>query len=78
MRTYHPESWSYQAREMCDRQIASINTGWQTIIGASEFFSSSYRHFMITTRAAKRFGRAVRMGNVHENITLYNKHYPEV
>ena len=77
MRTYHPESWSYQAREMANNQIESINAGWQTIAGTIEFFNKSYRHSMIRHRAAKYFGRKVREGKVHENLEEYYKHFPE-
>lgn len=67
MRTYHCKSWSTQAREMCDRQIILINAGWQTIDGAKEFFSISYRPKIIHYRAAKRFGRMIRANKVHEH-----------
>lgn len=75
MFTYHPKSWSQQAREICDNQIAQINSGWQTINGAVKFFSNSYRAEIIRNRAAKRFGRAVRAGKVHENLKEYYKHF---
>ena len=63
---YHPESWSAQARQMCDEQVRSINIGMSTIADASEFFQTSYRHKIIRSRAAKRFGRLVREGKVYE------------
>jgi hypothetical protein len=77
MRIYHPESWSQQAREMCDRQVRSINSGWSTIKHAVFFFGHSYRNSLITTRAAKRFGRMVRAGKVHENEELFRQHFPD-
>jgi len=64
MRTFRPKSWSEQAREMCDEQIMWIHTGWQTIEDAKKFFSNSYRHPLITNRAAKRFGRLLRKGKI--------------
>lgn len=57
MKTWHPESWSQQAREMARKQIESIKCGYQTIEGAIEFFDRSYRHPLIRYRAAKAFGR---------------------
>ena len=74
MRTYHPKSWSQQAREMCDRQVAQINAGWSTIENATKFFSNSYRHHLIRERAAKRFGRLCRQGKVHEDLDAYRSH----
>ena len=75
--TYHPKSWSQQAREMCNNEIASIECGYNTIEGARRFFSRSYRAPIIRQRAAKRFGRMVRTGKVHENMEEYYKHFPE-
>ena len=77
MKTYHPKSWSQQAREMCDEQIRQINSGWQTIDGAVKFFSQSYRAEIIRNRAAKRFGRMVRAGKVHEDLEVYYHHFYE-
>ena len=77
MRTYHPESWSQQAREMCDKQVRQINSGWQTIDGTVKFFSQSYRAEIIRCRAAKRFGRMVRAGKVHEDLEAYYHRFYE-
>ena len=77
MKTWHPESWSKQARNMSNDIIESINVGYETIEGAISFFSRSYRAPLIRYRAAKRFGRKVREGKVHENLTEYYKHFPE-
>jgi len=77
MYTYQPKSWSQQAREMCDLEVWSVNNGWQTIKGAMRFFSMSYRHPLIRNRAAKRFGRMLRAGKVHNNLTTYYEHFPE-
>lgn len=77
MRTYHPKSWSQQAREMCDKQIKQINSGWQTIDGAVKFFSQSYRAEIIRNRAAKRFGRMVRAGRAHEDLEAYYHNFYE-
>lgn len=76
MRNFHPASWSEQARRMCDNEIISVNAGWGTIEGACDLFSRSYRHPLIRGRAAKRFGRKVRSGKVHENLELYYSHFP--
>ena len=77
MKTWHPESWSQQARNMSNNMIESVNVGYETIEGAIHFFSHSYRAPLIRHRAAKRFGRKVREGKVHENLVEYYKHFPE-
>lgn len=77
MNKYRSESWSYQAREMSRKQINAIERGYQTIAGALKFFSNSYRHPKICERAAKHFGRQVRMGKVHENLKKYYEYFPE-
>ena len=77
MRTWHPQSWSQQARNLSNNVIESVNTGYKTIKEATNFFSHSYRAPLICYRAAKRFGRKVREGKVHENLTEYYKHFPE-
>ena len=63
---YRPKSWSQQAREMADKRIQYVNSGIESINHAIYFFNTSYRHSRIRIRAAKRFGRAVRAGKVHE------------
>ena len=60
MKRYHVRSWSESAREMCDRQIAFIDAGVNTIDSAIHFFHTSYRAKIIRYRAAKRFGRKIR------------------
>jgi hypothetical protein len=77
MYTWHPESWSKQARNMSNNEIWSVNNGWTTIEGAIRFFSNSYRAPIIRQRAAKRFGRYVRAGKVKNNWEEYYKHYPD-
>lgn len=77
MKAYRSKSWSQQAREMCDRQVAQIETGWQTIEDATKFFHSSYRAEIIRHRAAKRFGRLIKAGKVHENLVAYHLHFCE-
>lgn len=67
MRTYRPDSWSAQARAICDYQIEMIKAGYQTIQGALELFSNMCRSPLIRTRAAKRFGRLLKQGKVKEN-----------
>lgn len=76
MRTWKPASWSQQAREMCDKQIEYINGGHAFIEDALHLFSNSYRAPIIRDRAAKRFGRLMRVGKVKENIGAYIKNYP--
>lgn len=73
MRNYHPESWSHQARRMSYNEIISVEQGWSTIQEAINFFSTSYRHPLIRARAAKHFGRMLRVGKVHENLEEYYK-----
>lgn len=59
MKTYHPKSWSQQAREMADKQVRqTLEDGDPTY--SLWFFSHSYRHPLIRRRAAKRFGREMR------------------
>ena len=77
MRNYHPKSWSQQAREMSYQAIKSIEAGWNTIETTKEYFSNSYCHPLIRNRAAKHYGRMIRTGKVHENLTEYYKHFPE-
>lgn len=64
-RSYHPSSWSQQAREMCGKQVMWVENGTKTVQQAIEFFGKSYRHPLITGRAAKRFGRLLRAGKIH-------------
>ena len=61
-RTYHPKSWSQQARNMADDQIWNVEHGYETKEEAKKFFHTSYRHSLIRQRAAKRFGRKMRRG----------------
>lgn len=77
MKAYYPDSWSEQARRLANREVESVEAGWQTIKGAYEFFSRSYRHPLIRGRAAKRFGRLVRAGKVKEDLEEYYRHFPE-
>lgn len=51
-RTYHPKSWSKQARELADRFLS-----WDDLDAAYEGLRNSYRCDMIRLRALKRFGR---------------------
>lgn len=59
-RTYHPASWSEQARKMADIQLYYVLNGDITEDEAVHFFSTSYRHPRIRLRAAKYFGRKMR------------------
>jgi hypothetical protein len=67
MLTWRPKSWSEQARELCDRQIALINAEINSIEYSLAFLGNSYRHPLIRQRAAKRFGRMLREGKVRTN-----------
>ena len=57
MRTYHPDSWSKQARRLSDRIIENVKYGDWTYEEGARFFNTSYRHSLIRGRAAKRYGR---------------------
>ena len=50
MKTWRPESWSRQARNMCNNEIWCVNNGWSTIAGAIHLFSNSYRAPIIRQR----------------------------
>ena len=52
---------------MGDRMIGYVNGGSMCIEQVERFFHNSYRHPRIVMRAAKRFGRAVRQGKVHQS-----------
>lgn len=65
MKSYYPKSWSKQAREMADYQVAAINAGVGSVEFAINFFSNSYRAPIIRYRAAKRFGRLRRAGKIN-------------
>ena len=80
MYTYHPESWSKQARKLSNRALVNVNCGYWCIEQAQRFFVLSYRHRMIRERAAKRFGWALRHGRVHEipsSVTKWKKYKEE-
>lgn len=66
MKTWHPKTWSEQAREKSNHYVGRVNRGELTIAEAVERISNSYRHPLIRNRAAKRFGRLVREGKVCE------------
>lgn len=70
MRRFRPKTWSENAREMADFQIAQIvlTPEYASIEKALDFFSNSYRADIIKRRAAKRFGRWRRYNN-----TVYTK-----
>jgi len=76
MKTYHPKSWSQQAREKGNSvyrawiakneplEVFNMETGeYETIYGeqaAMWQLNNSYRHPLIVNRAAKRVGRLAR------------------
>lgn len=70
---YKPDSWTAQAREMANSQIEAINYCDATIFHATQLFSHSYRHWRIRYRAAKRFGRELRLGHIHETVYARQK-----
>ena len=79
-RTYHPKSWSQQARDMADvifEQVIYFNyihpENWEheditPEQWATEFFQASYRHPLIRSRAAGRYGRMLREYKKKKNI----------
>jgi hypothetical protein len=78
-RTYHPESWSQQARAIADSIFNQViyytyeyperwtdkdtPEKW-----ATEFFQTYYRHPLIRQRAAARYGRLLREYKKKKNI----------
>ena len=66
MKQYRPKSWSESARALSDKAVSNVNGGRWCFEEASRFFCKSYRHPWIVQRAAKRYGRLVRAGKVHE------------
>lgn len=69
MRTYHPRSYSQQARRFAQRYIEVTISNYETngVEAGQEceretvaYFSKSYRHPLITTRAAGIYGRKMR------------------
>lgn len=73
MKSWYPQSWSEQARKMCDKQVAYVNVGMTTIDNAFYLFSISYRAPIIRLRAAKRFARLLKQGKVKENYASAEK-----
>lgn len=71
MRNFHPESWSAQARELGDKAINNVNSGYWSEEQAKRFFNLSYRAPLIRYRAAKRYCRAVRTGKVQESLVAF-------
>lgn len=55
MRTWHPKSWSAQARELADRFLM-----WEDKEDALKSLENSYRHPLIRQRAIKRFIRKIK------------------
>lgn len=58
MRTWHPKSYSQQARELADKFFE-----WEDKKDAFEILQHTYRAPIIAFRAAKRFGRKMREKN---------------
>ena len=63
---YRPDSYSMQARALCDRAIDNVNHGMWCLEQAFRFFNLSYRCARIRFRALRRFNRYVKCGKVHE------------
>lgn len=55
MKTWHPDSWSKQARRLADNFLK-----WDDKEEAKKALFNSYRHPRIVLRACKRFGKKVR------------------
>ena len=71
------KSWSQIAREICDRVTYNVNVGAWSIKQAENFFLNiHYQAPLISERAAKRFGRLVKNGKVHEQDEIANTWYP--
>ena len=76
MRTWHPASYSEQAREMSNNWIEAVNEGYLLIDEVLYKVRVSYRQPLVKERAYRRFLRYVRAGKVKENFELYQQHYP--
>ena len=62
MKSFHPESWSQQARALSD----NLFKYWEPE-KVDNFFKNSYRHPLILRRAAKRYGRLMRQKGNRKN-----------
>ena len=71
--SYHAESYSAQARELCDRAIDNVNSGAWCLEQAFRFFVLSYRCSRIRFRALNRFCRYVKAGKVRESAAAVEK-----
>ena len=75
MRTWHPASYSEQARELCDKWVEGVNEGWLLLDEVLYKVRASYRQPLVKERAWRRFNRLVRAGKVHENFELYTQRH---
>jgi len=66
--SYHAESYSVQARELCNRAIDNVNCGAWCYEQAIRFFNLSYRGTLIRFRALNRFKRYAKAGKIHEHV----------
>jgi hypothetical protein len=73
MRTWHPDSWSKQARNKANKVIAQVAKNEITMEDAEAFFAMSYRHSKIRYRAAKRFGRWKRTATTAYTKAIVNE-----
>ena len=75
-RSWHPTSYSVQARNMCNSWIEGINNGYLLIDEVLYKVRVSYRQPLVKERALRRFTRLVKAGKVHNNLEKYKENYP--
>ena len=71
--SYRPESYSEQARKLCNRAITNVNSGVWCMEQAFRSFCLSWRCPLIRFRALNKFNRYVKAGKVHENFLSVEK-----
>ena len=62
MRTYHPITWSKQARVVGQNLIEQYKEGEYTFNDLVDFCQNSYRHVLVRRRIAKRIARHCKKG----------------
>ena len=70
MRTWHPDSWTVQARELADNFYS-----WDDKDHAFMSLRHSYRHPLIRLRACKRFGKLRRKNNIEISYKITKAYY---
>ena len=74
--TYHPKSWSQQARELSNKIIENINAGeWSVEYGFFWLRFVSYRHIVVRRRAIARLRRYFVQGKLHETVKAITNGY---